>query len=1223
MIKFSIYDELARRILVLDGGLGTMVQGYNLTEADYRGERFADWAVELKGCNDLLVLTRPEVLERIHEAYLLAGADIISTDTFNATAISLADYGMQGHVYEINRAAAQLARRMADRFTMENPSKPRFVAGSMGPTNRTASMSADVNNPAAREVTFDDLAAAYGEQARGLLDGGADILLVETIFDTLNAKAALLAIDTLCRERGVRIPVMVSGTLTDASGRTLSGQTVEAFYASLAHADLLSVGLNCAFGARQLRPYLARLAAVAECHTSAHPNAGLPNVMGGYDETPQTMAGDIEEYLREGLLNIVGGCCGTTPAHIGAIAQVARKYPPRPRPKRRHVTTLSGLEPLRIVPEANFINIGERANVAGSARFAKLIREEKYDEALAVAREQVENGAQIVDVCMDDGLIDGPRAMVRFLNLAAAEPEIARVPLMIDSSSWEVLEAGLKCTQGKSVVNSISLKEGEAEFLRRAALVHRYGAAAVVMLFDEHGQADTLARKCEVAGRAYKLLTDSGFPAEDIIFDPNVLAVATGIEQHDNYGVDFIEACRWIKANCPHAKVSGGVSNLSFSFRGNNPVREAMHSVFLYHAIRAGMDMGIVNPAMLQVYSDIEPELLTLTEDVVLNRRPDATERLTAYADRIKGQAGAAHHESDRLAWRAEPLAERLAHALVKGIGDFVEADTMEAYEQEGAPLAVIDRLLMPGMARVGELFGAGKMFLPQVVKSARVMKQAVGVLTPFIEQQSAGGTHSAGRVLVATVKGDVHDIGKNIVSVVMACNGYEIKDLGVMVETERIVSEAIAWGADAIGLSGLITPSLEEMTKVVKALEERGSRIPVIIGGATTSALHTAVKIAPHYAGPVVHSRDASDNVRILAALIGDVDGSYVRSVREAQQTLRDKYEQAQGDAQYRSLGEARRLRHVKTAEQIVVPRQTGRIVFKDYPIAEVIPYIDWSFFFASWGLAGRYPEVLDSPEKGGEARKLLADAEALLARIRDEKLLRLNAVAGIYPARSDDQDRIIITDEDGREHALAQLRNQQVDKAVSWSLADLVAGPQTPAADGGPVPTDYVGAFALTAGLGLAELTRSFREAGDDYNAIMSKLLADRLTEAFAEAVHRFVRTTLWGYEAPGAFTPAELIRGNYQGIRAAFGYPSCPDHSLKRDVFDLLRATEATGMEMTDNYMIVPGEAICGLMFADRDAGYFSVGRIDDEQLEAYARLRGLTPGELRILIPQHLK
>ncbi|OUN76974.1 methionine synthase [Alistipes sp. An54] len=1196
---------LEHRILLLDGGFGTMVQSYGLDEAAYRGERFRTWEVQLKGCNDLLVLTRPEVVREIHEKYLAAGADIIETDSFNANAVSLADYRLEGLAREISRAAAEVARAAADAFTARNPQKPRFVAGSMGPTNRTASMSADVANPAAREVTFRQLVDAYTDQARGLVEGGVDVLLVETVFDTLNAKAALYAIDRLCEELGRQIPVMVSGTLSDASGRTLSGQTVEAFAASLSHARLLSIGLNCGFGARQLMPYLERLAKVAQTRISAHPNAGLPNVMGGYDETPAMFAEDLGEYMRRGLVNIVGGCCGTTPAHIFELSKIVDQYTPRPLPEPRHETVLAGLEPLRVVPEANFINIGERTNVAGSARFARLIREGNYEEALSVARAQVEAGAQVVDVCMDDGMIDGVEAMRTFLNLMAAEPEIARVPVMIDSSKWEVLTAGLEVVQGKSVVNSISLKEGEAEFLRRAAEIHRYGAAAVVMLFDERGQADTCERKIEVAQRAYRLLTDNGFPAEDIIFDPNILAVATGIPEHDGYAKAFIDATRWIKEHLPWAKVSGGVSNLSFAFRGNNAVREAMHSAFLYHAIRAGMDMGIVNPQMLRVYSQIEPELLERVEDVLLCRRPDASERLTEYAHQVQQTAQQEPQQAD--VWRSGTLRERIDYAMLKGVADHIEEDALEAYRELGSPMAVIDRLLMPAMEQVGELFGAGKMFLPQVVKTARVMKRAVAVLTPYIEQGTATTTHSAGKVLVATVKGDVHDIGKNIVSVVMACNGYEIRDLGVMVEAERIVDEAVAWGAQVIGLSGLITPSLDEMAHICEELERRGLRIPVIIGGATTSDLHTAVKIAPVYSGAVIHSANASQNTQILARLLGNRSEAYVEEVKRQQAALREEYARKLRQRDLIPIVEVHKARRGLPPHEPVKPLHTGRLVFPDFDISDAEPFIDWNFFFPAWGLKGRYPEILDHPEKGPEARKLFDDAQALLKRIREEHLLTLQGVVGIFPARSE-RDDILITDTKGREKRLPMLRNQTRGEE-NQSLADRIAP-----------KGDWIGCFALTAGIGLKELEERFRKEADDYSAILSKLLADRLTEAFGEAVHTFVRRQMWGYETEGGIDSQQIIRGHYRGCRVAFGYPSAPDHSLKREVFDLLAVETTTGMRLTENWMINPGEAICGLMFAD--GGYFSVGTIDTKQLLDYARRRGMEVEQIKKLIPNNL-
>ncbi len=1208
-MKKPIEEILNERILLLDGGFGTMVQGYGLDEAAYRGERFRDWERQLRGCNDLLALTRPDVVREIHEKYLAAGADIIETDSFNANAVSLADYGLETCAYEIARAAADAARTAADAFTERNPQKPRFVAGSIGPTNRTLSMSADVNNPAARNIAFTEMCTAYREQVRGLLDGGVDLLLVETVFDTLNAKAALAAIDDECRTRGIRVPVMVSGTLSDASGRTLSGQTVEAFYASVAPAQPLSVGLNCAYGAKQLLPYLERLAAVAETRISTHPNAGLPNIMGGYDETPAMFAADCAEYMRRGLVNIVGGCCGTTPEHIFELSKIVGGYAPRPLPERRHTSVLSGLEPLRIVPEANFVNIGERTNVAGSAKFARLIREGAYDEALTVARAQVDAGAQVVDVCMDDGLIDGPQAMRHFLNLMASEPEIARVPVMVDSSKWEVLEAGLQVAQGKCVVNSISLKEGETTFLERAAAIRRYGAAVVVMLFDERGQADTYARKIEVAERAYRLLTEAGFPPEDLIFDPNVLAVATGIEAHDRYALDFIEATRWIKQHLPYAKVSGGVSNLSFAFRGNNAVREAMHSVFLYHAIAAGMDMGIVNPQLLQVYTDIEPALLERVEDVVLCRRADAAERLIDYAQQLRTDTaaeGPVHEE----AWRTRPLDERIEYALLRGVTDHIEADTLEAYRELGDPMQVIDRLLMRAMARVGELFGEGKMFLPQVVKSARVMKRAVGVLTPYIERNAAG-RKSAGKVVVATVKGDVHDIGKNIVAVVMACNGYEIRDLGVMVEAQRIVDEAAAWDADAICLSGLITPSLDEMIHVVEEAERRSLHIPFIIGGATTSDLHTAVKIAPCTAAAVIHSHDASENNRILAALLGAGREAYIAEVQARQQQLRDDYLRSERMRNIIPIVEARRNRRPRPASEIVPAAHTGRLVFPDFDIADVEPFIDWNFFFPAWGLKGRYPALFDHPQRGAEARKLFDDAQALLRRIADERLLTLQGVVGIFPAVSR-KDDILLTDPKGRRHTLAMLRNQ-TRGAENLSLADFIAAER----DGA---TDYIGAFALTAGIGLQELCEKFRSEGDDYSAIMAKLLADRLTEAFAEAVHSFVRRQMWGYETGPELTPQQIIAGEYRGRRMAFGYPASPDHSLKREVFDLLSVAQTTRMQLTENWMISPGEALCGLLFSD--ARYFSIGQIDTKQLRDYAKRRGLAVETVKKLIPNNV-
>ncbi|MFI3303408.1 MAG: methionine synthase [Rikenellaceae bacterium] len=1208
----NIYKAINERILLLDGAMGTMIQTYGLGESDFRGERFASWDHELNGCNDILAITQPQVLSEIHKQYLMAGADIISTCSFNAHPISLADYGLSEYAYEISRAAASVVRSLTDEFNEMNPSKPRFVAGSMGPTNRTASMSADVSNPASREVSFDELYEGYLTQLRGLIDGGADIILIETIFDSLNAKAALYAIDALGRELGRVIPTMASGTLGDASGRTLAGQTVEAFYNSLSHAKLISIGFNCAFGAKQLQPYLERLSEIAKCPISAHPNAGLPNVMGGYDETPEMFADDVEEYLKRGLINIIGGCCGTTPQHIMCLEKLTKIYKLRTSPNIEPTTTLSGLEPLAIRPEANFINIGERSNVAGSAKFARLIRNGEYEEALSVARAQVDAGAQIIDVCMDDGLIDAEEAMHHFLCLMASEPEIARVPTMIDSSKWEVLKRGLKVSQGKSIVNSISIKEGEELFVERAMEIHRMGAAAVVMLFDEEGQADTYERKIEIAARAYKLLTEAGFPAEDIIFDANVLAVATGIEEHDTYGKAFIDATRWIKENLPHVKVSGGVSNLSFAFRGNNAVREAMHSVFLYHAIEAGMDMAIVNAQMLQIYDQIEPELLERIEDVILCRRDDASERLIEKAEQIKNETSGDKTkvvEKSLAEWRALPLSERIDYAMTKGVADYIEADSAEGYELLGSPMRVIDELLMPAMEHVGKLFGEGKMFLPQVVKTARVMKRAVSVLTPHIEamKESAGEDRNskAGKILIATVKGDVHDIGKNIVAVVMACNGYEINDLGVMVETKRIVDEAVATGADVICMSGLITPSLDEMIRVVEECESRNLNIPIIIGGATTSPMHTAVKIAPHYSGVVIHAFNASDNPKILSQILGESRDSHIKGVKVKQQALRVEYNRAVRERQMRPLSEVRESKAVRV--QVDKPLHTGRVVFSDYSIVEVEELIDWNFFFPAWGLKGRYPDILTSEKYGEEATRLYNDATKLLARIKRERLLTLQGVVAILPARSEGDD-IVITNTKGKEVRLPMLRNQTKGES-GQSLADLIATKE-----------DHIGCFAVTAGIGLEKLTDEFRAAGDDYSAMMAKLLADRLTEAFAERVHTFVRGEMWGYETT-PLSPADTIKGKYRGIRVAFGYPTTPDHSLKKEVFQLLSAEMTTAMKLNmESYMISPAESLCGLYISTGE--YFSVGAISDEQIEDYAKRRKVTTDEVKRLIPNNI-
>ena len=1209
-----------------------MVQGYGLDEADYRGERFRDWNVQLKGCNDLLALTRPDTVREIHEKYLQAGADIITTDSFNANAVSLADYGLEPYACEIARAAASVARAAADAFTARNPQKPRFVAGSMGPTNRTASMSADVANPASREVTFRQLADAYREQARGLLDGGADILLIETVFDTLNAKAALYALERLLDDMDMaarpdiaarlmadgRFPVIVSVTVSDRSGRTLTGQTLEAFYTSVSHGPLVAFGLNCSLGAAEMYPLVKEVARFARCPVSCHPNAGLPDGLGNYGETPDEMAENMRRMAADGLLDIAGGCCGTTPEYIRAIAAAVKDCRPRHlRPEgaacSRPVLTVSGLETVSVdLKTRNFTNVGERTNVAGSRKFARLIASADYAEALRVAAGQIEGGADIIDVNMDDAMLDSTDEMGKFLRYISNEPAVARAALMVDSSHWDTILAGLKNAQGKSIVNSISLKEGEAAFLAKAREIRRLGAAMVVMAFDESGQATTYERKIEICSRAYRLLTcQAGIRPQDIIFDVNVLAIGTGIEEHARYAVDFIKAVEWIKNNLPGALTSGGVSNLSFAFRGNNAVREAMHSVFLYHAIQAGMDMAIVNPQMLQIYSDIEPELLERVEDVILCRRADAAERLTEYASQFTKTAATQTQHTD--AWRSEPLGKRIEYAMLKGVADYIEQDALEGYRTLGSPLAVIDRLLMPAMEVVGNLFGQGKMFLPQVVKTARVMKKAVAVLTPYIEQGSEANAKSAGKVLVATVKGDVHDIGKNIVAVVMACNGYTIRDLGVMVECPRIIDEAVAWGADAICLSGLITPSLEEMIHVCEELERRGLQIPVLIGGATTSDVHTAVKIAPTYSGPVIHADNASRNNKILGELLGPGREEYLARVREEQQTLRDQYRRREEIRTILPFGQVRKLRVPKPASEIAVPAHTGRLVFPDISIADVEPLIDWNFFFPAWGLKGRVPEIFENPEHGAEARKLYDDAQKMLARIREEKLLTLQGVAGIFAAVSRGDD-IVVTGPKDKKYILPMLRSQApVREAQARCLADFIA-------DEKAGRTDYIGAFALTGGIGLKELTEKFRAEGDDYNAILSKLLADRLTEALCEWVHIFIRRQMWGYETGPALTPEQIIRSKYRGRRMAFGYPACPDHSLKREVFDLLAADKTTAMRLNDNYMITPEEALCGLFFAD--AEYFSVGRIDREQLADYAARRNMDIETIEKLIPNNI-
>ncbi|HKU62447.1 MAG TPA: methionine synthase [Gemmatimonadales bacterium] len=1199
---------LARRILVLDGAMGTMIQGYGLGEREYRGERFLDWPRDLKGNSDLLCLTQPRVIREIHGAYLEAGADIIETNSFTSNYPSQADYGLEALVYELNRAAAALAREAADDFERRDPDTPRFVAGALGPTNRTASISPDVNDPSSRNISFDELAETYADAARGLLDGGADLLLIETIFDTLNAKAAIFGIETVFERVGQRVPVMISGTITDASGRTLSGQTTEAFWHSVAHARPLSVGLNCALGARQLRQYIQDLSRVAPIYVSAYPNAGLPNEFGEYDESAELMSGVIREFAEQGLVNLVGGCCGTTPTHIRAIAEAVRELPPRQPPAVAPRTRLSGLEPLSIGPDSLFVNVGERTNVTGSRQFARLVLAGNYEGALEVARQQVENGAQVIDVNMDEGMLDSERAMTTFLRLAASEPGISRVPVMIDSSKWSVLEAGLKCIQGKGVVNSISLKEGEEEFVRQATLVRRYGAAVVVMAFDEQGQADTVERKVAIAARCYRILTERvGFPPEDVIVDPNIFAIGTGIEEHSGYAVAYIEAARRIKATLPHALVSGGVSNVSFSFRGNDAVREAIHAVFLYHAIAAGMDMGIVNAGQLAVYDDIPPDLLQRVEDVVLNRRPDATDRLLEIADTVKGQASG--READ-LAWRNDPVAKRLSHSLVEGITEYIVVDTEEARLQAAHPIEVIEGPLMDGMNVVGDLFGAGKMFLPQVVKSARVMKKAVAHLIPFLEAERERGTaaKSNGKVLLATVKGDVHDIGKNIVGVVLQCNNYEVIDLGVMVPAARILETARQEGVDLIGLSGLITPSLEEMRFVAGELDRSGLGVPLLIGGATTSRVHTAVKIAPEYRGPTVHVLDASRAVGVAGSLLSPgLRDEFTAGVAAEYQKIRRERAGRRSAESRQPIAAARANRLVPDWSRTApVPCFTGVRSFDDYPLAELVERIDWTPFFQTWELAGHYPAILEDPDKGPAARSLFADASALLDRIVRERLLRARGVIGFFPAASVGDDIEVYRHPDRREQlgVIHTLRQQMAKQAgrPNLALADFVAP-----ADAGV--TDWIGGFAVTAGHGLEELVAQFQAAQDDYSAILAKALADRLAEAFAERLHERVRREFWGYTPEETLENEDLIRERYQGIRPAPGYPACPDHTEKATLFALLGAEDRAGIHLTESYAMLPGAAVSGYYFWRPEAQYFGVGKIDRDQVEDYARRKGM--------------
>jgi 5-methyltetrahydrofolate--homocysteine methyltransferase len=1214
---------LQQRILILDGAMGTMIQRYKLTEAHYRGtelygdytgarKSFADHHVDVKGCNDLLLLTQPHVIGGIHRQYLEAGADILETCTFNSTSVSMADYEMQHLVYELNVAGAKLARGLCDEFSTAN--KPRFVAGVLGPTGRTASISPEVNDPGARNVTFDELVESYAEAIRGLLDGGADILMVETIFDTLNAKAALFAIERHFEQHKVRVPIMISGTITDASGRTLSGQTTEAFWNSLSHAKPLSIGLNCALGAELMRPYVEEMARVASCYVSAHPNAGLPNPLSetGYDELPEKTARLVKEFATSGFLNIAGGCCGTSPAHIKAIAEALKDVPPRQLPNLEKRCRLSGLEPFNIGDDSLFVNVGERANVTGSAKFKRLILEGNYDEALEVAKQQVETGAQVIDINMDEAMLDGEAAMVKFLNLIASEPDISKVPLMIDSSKWSIIEAGLKCVQGKPIVNSISLKEGEENFIKHATLVRRYGAAAVVMAFDEQGQADTYARKTSICKRSYDILVNQvGFPPEDIIFDPNIFAIATGIEEHNNYAVDFIEATAWIRKNLPYAKISGGVSNVSFSFRGNEPVREAIHTVFLYHAIKAGMGMGIVNAGQLGVYEEIPRDLRDAVEDVVLNRHPDAGEKLVKLAESVKGGG---KEQVEDLEWRKGTVQERLTHALVRGITTYIVEDAEEARLQAKFPVEVIEGPLMTGMNVVGDLFGAGKMFLPQVVKSARVMKQAVAHLIPYIEAEKlrSGDTSTKGKIVMATVKGDVHDIGKNIVTVVLQCNNFEVVNMGVMVPCQQILDTAREHNADVIGLSGLITPSLEEMAHVAKEMERQGFKIPLLIGGATTSRVHTAVKIEPNYpSGSTVYVTDASRAVGVCSNLLSNTSrDEYIAGIKADYQVAREQHEGKKSKASYVTLQEAR-AHGLKTDWKKYAPpkpKLLGVQKLENYPLALLVDYIDWTPFFQAWELAGRYPKILQDEVVGEEARKLFADAQAMLKKIVQEKWLTANAVFGLFPANSVNSDDIeIYTDETRKKVAMTwhNLRQQtkKPDDIPNYCLADYIAPKESKV-------KDYIGGFAVTTGLGIEERIAEFERQNDDYNAILLKALADRLAEAFAEHLHLRVRREFWGYAADETLGNDALIAEQYRGIRPAPGYPACPEHSEKGPLFELLQAPKNAGITLTESFAMLPTAAVSGFYFSHPQAQYFATGKVDKDQVADYAQRKGMT-------------
>lgn len=1218
----ALHQAIQQRILILDGGMGTMIQSYKLQEADYRGERFASYHMDIAGNNDLLSITKPEVIREIQRAYLDAGADILETNTFNSTRISMADYDMEDLSHELNYAAAKLARELCDEVTALNPSKPRFVAGVLGPTSRTCSISPDVNDPGARNVTFGQLVENYLESVDGLVKGGADLILIETIFDTLNAKAAVFAVKQYFDQCGFELPIMVSGTITDASGRTLSGQTTEAFYNSLAHSQAFSMGLNCALGAKELRQYVQELSRVAACYVSAHPNAGLPNEFGEYDQTPEEMVTIVEEFAASGFVNIIGGCCGTTPAHIKAIAEAVAKYPPRAVPQIEPACRLSGLEPFNITRDSLFVNVGERCNVTGSARFKRLIVEEDYSTALEVALEQVENGAQVIDINMDEGMLDAEKAMVRFLNLIAGEPDIARVPIMVDSSRWEVIEAGLKCIQGKPIVNSISLKEGEEEFLHKARLCMRYGAAVVIMAFDETGQADTQERKQEICERSYRLLVDKlSFPPQDIIFDPNIFAVATGIEEHNNYAVDFIEATRWIHANLPYAGVSGGVSNVSFSFRGNNPVREAIHSVFLYHAIKAGMNMGIVNAGQLAVYDDLPAELKEKVEDVILNRTANATEALLEIAEKYRGGEGSGEKKED-LEWRSLPVAKRIEYALVKGISTYIEADTEEARLQYPRPLDVIEGPLMDGMNVVGDLFGAGKMFLPQVVKSARVMKQSVAYLQPFIEAEKTEASKPNGKILMATVKGDVHDIGKNIVGVVLQCNNFQVVDLGVMVPCDKILETAVRENCDIIGLSGLITPSLDEMVFVAREMERQGINKPLMIGGATTSKAHTAVKIDPAFKlNQVVYVPDASRAVGVASTLLSDeLRPKFVSELQQEYAQVRERNANRKPRGTVRTYPEAINKGLKLDWENYTPPAPTftGIKVFNDYDLNTLVDFIDWTPFFISWDLAGKYPRILEDEVVGEAARNLFDDAQKMLRKLIDEKLISANGVIGFWPANTVNHDDIAVYDADGKQistlhHIRQQHLKQGMETKPHFSLADFVAPKETG-------KQDYIGGFAVTSGIGAEELAKRYQQAGDDYNSIMVKALADRLAEAFAEHMHQRVRKEFWGYDRSENLSNEELIREQYKGIRPAPGYPACPDHTEKATLFKLLDAEKHTGITLTEHFAMLPTAAVSGWYFSHPESTYFPTGKIEKDQVESLAKRKGMTVDELeRWLMP----